>query len=118
MLSPETLNLLQSQILPTLGFVTTTGITASVIPQMKKLRAQKALGDTNPAPFFTGAANGVGAILYAYIMREPVMFMANLPGAMLNLWTAMLTIQYGARQALQNYLVIGKLLLSCYNLIG
>jgi hypothetical protein len=107
-MTPEQLQLIQGTILPALGFVTCTAITASIIPQIKRLRAQGELGNTNPAPFFTGAANGVGAVLYAYIMNEPIMFLANFPGAMLNLWTAMLTIQMGARQALQNYLVAGK----------
>jgi Sugar efflux transporter for intercellular exchange len=71
------------------GGLLSTAMYAAPIRDMRIALARGSLGDLSPFPFAMMSGNTFGWLVYAYLVWDPFLIAANLPGFVLSLWLNM-----------------------------
>ncbi|GAB5370267.1 hypothetical protein AAMO2058_001477900 [Amorphochlora amoebiformis] len=78
-------NVLKTIICPLIGAMLSTLLAFAPLPAIKKAKALKEL-TTNPAPYPAMFANAANWVVYAFVIKDPFVFIGNLPGMVMGLY--------------------------------
>uniref|UniRef100_A0A7S2QTZ8 PAS domain-containing protein n=1 Tax=Norrisiella sphaerica TaxID=552664 RepID=A0A7S2QTZ8_9EUKA len=79
------LTALKGSICPTVGALLATLLAFAPLPAIRKAKQLKTL-TTNPAPYPAMFANATNWVAYAFVIKDPFVFIGNLPGMVMGLY--------------------------------
>lgn len=93
---PSSTEILLEYVCPSLGVIMANFVFSAPIKALKSAVLTKSLGDLNPVPWAFMTGNCLGWVAYSYLIKDPFVLLANVPGIFFSIWlnTGAIKLQY------------------------